>query len=198
MSKPRAPKVNTEAVHGNKGTIIDALGARFRQHEAQREAGQMVTPYIALEALGALVGGRVAGHSDAELRKAWPEAWGEESVTAPIALLAALQQGWLAYMNAPDGMTLGEAFRIEGHGQGRQRLRDMQKGKDRRRGLANEVEIEYLSAGARGKPIPLCNAIEIVAERQGISAETVKAAHREFRDEIRAGLRSIGTLSDEG
>jgi hypothetical protein len=196
MRSPRPPKVNPEAIGRARQSLteIDQLKARFRQFEKQRSAGELSTQFIALEALAALFGGRVSGFSDADLRRAWPKDWGEEVITVPATIAAALAIAWRDYRSAPSGVTLGEKFGLEGGGQGSQPTRNRQLTKDRDRRRANEVELVYLMGEADGRTISIDDAIKIVAEREGTSFETIRAAHKKYRREIRDSLADLGIL----
>jgi hypothetical protein len=145
-------------------------------------------------------GGRIKGFSDGDLRRAWPESWGDSTVMVPAALLKALAEPWIEYKDASSGVTLGEAFGVEGGGQGRAKMKDTQAIRDRDLRLANKVAILYVAAGVAGKngndaqPISLDDAYAQVAELNDCSAETVKKAYAKYNPKTRNRLKGRGIL----
>jgi hypothetical protein len=198
MAKTHAPDVDLAKARAvaKERDLLDALGSCFEGFEELRKAHKISTPFIALEALGAILGARTQGYSDAEIRRIWPEAWGEDSVQVPAALLSALRDAWLNYQNAPAGTTLGEAFNVEGGGQGRQRMNDALKSHRKSKGLAIKVEVEYMAASLSAEPITLDKSIEAVAAREGVSFETAKNAHATHKISLRAAMARHGLLKD--
>ena len=169
MAKPKPPALDVEHLRrfNAEPYALKTLRARLRQLETARKAKEVTTTYIAFEALSAFVGGRSAGHTDAELRETWPSEWGEQTITVPLALLSELAQGWVKYTDPSDAATLGEAMKLEGGGQGSSPVKRRMQTKDRRRKLANAVIIEYLAQGAAGQPISLEASKNIVADKLG-------------------------------
>lgn len=122
---------------------------------------------------------------------------GDECVFVPVAFIAALADAWLKYLTAGEGVTLGEVFEIEGHGQGRRPMRETVR-RDLRdfqiAALVNEVRLVRENAG---KPISFEKAYSLVAkhlEQQGqpLSADTVKAAYSKNRPFLRRQRRQNG------
>ena len=196
--KPRAPKVSKHGLSELKDSVIDrelfALSSRFELLEELRKNGDLNTPYIALEAFGAIAGGLVSGRNDEQLKQTWPKEWGEDTATVPLALLLALGSAWDNYRQAPTGKTLGEAFKIEGGSAGKHPMKTKLATIDRARRLANEVEIEYLASNAEGEQRRLEDAMQMVAEANKLSFQTVKDAHKEHRNPIRKILAELGIL----
>ena len=163
MSKPRPPKLNKDALASLKANAdkIDALKARLMQLDELRAKEELTTTFIAFEALSSLLGSRIEGLSDGDLRPAWLESWGDGTVEVPATLLKVLAESWVEYKDAPSGATLGEVFGLEGGGQGRSKIKDTQATRDLHRRLANEVGSRYVAAGVAGengeeaKPISL-------------------------------------------
>jgi hypothetical protein len=198
MAKTHAPDVDLAKARAvvTERNPLDVLGSCFEGFEELRKAHKISTPFIALEALGAILGARTQGHSDAEIRRIWPEAWGEDSVQVPAALLSALRDAWLSYQNAPAGTTLGEAFNVEGGGQGRQIMNDALKSHRKSKDLAIKVEVEYVAASISAEPSNLENSNKAVAKREGVSYETAKKAHSAHRDSLRTAMVRHGLLKD--
>jgi hypothetical protein len=196
--KSRAPVVSNEGLNQHKEAIADRelwqLNNRLEELERLRKAGVLNTPFIALEALGALSGGVVNGRTEAELKTTWPQEWGHETVTVPLALLHALRAAWADYRQAPTGKTLGESFRIEGGEQGKHPMKSKLATVDNARRLAGEVESIYYQVEGEESDLRLEEAIQTVASKNGVSFEAVKEAHKKHRDYIRADLTDVGVL----
>ena len=173
-----------------------ALSHRLELFEELLSDGVLNTPYIALEALGAFVGGLESGRTNEQLRSTWPKEWGEESATVPLALLRVLASAWDDYRQAPSGKTLGETFRIEGGSAGKHQMKKKLATIDRARRLARDVEVEYLSGNDEGDDLRLEDAILNVANSYELSFQTVKDAHDKHRSRIRTRLTEIGVLKE--
>jgi hypothetical protein len=147
--KPRGPKLSVTGLQNHKDAVADsklwALNNRLEILERLRKEGKLNEPYIALEALGALSRGVVSGRTELQLRTVWPSEWGNETITVPLKLLLALSEVWGEYRQPENKMTLGEAFEIEGGGQGKHSMKEKlatEKGYIR---LARKVEILYIA-----------------------------------------------------
>lgn len=200
--KPRPPVVSKDNLKEHSDAIGDPelwqLANRLEEFERLRKAGELNTPFIALEALGALSDGLVSGRSEDQLLSVWPEEWGSETMTAPLALILALQNAWSDYKTAPSGKTLGEAFQIEGGAQGKQPMKSRLAKIDRDRRLSREVEDVYLGAGLEEDPTRLADAIQQVADANELSFETVKDAHKKRHMHIRGKLSELGIIAAKG
>lgn len=196
--KSRAPAVSTEGLKQHKEAISDRelwqLNNRLEELERLRKAGVLNTPFIALEALGALSEGLVNGRTEAELKTTWPQEWGHETITVPLALLLALRDAWADYKQAPTGTTLGESFKIEGGEQGRHPMKSKLATIDNARRLAGEVEAIYYRVEGEEDTVRLEDAIQTVARANNVGFETVKEAHKKRRDYIRSSLTDVGVL----
>lgn len=196
MGKIKAKKLNPEKMaSGNSNDL--AVQYYFRNLEIERENGNLPTQYIAFEAIQNLVAGRTEGYEDRELLDLYPDEWGQETFTVPAAILRSLVSGWVKYIEADNGKSLGEAFGLEGGGQGSHPTKSKMSTLMKHRKIANAVEVEYLLANHRGMPISEFKACEIVSEREGLSFETVEAAHKKLKKQIRKGMEAEGyTLND--
>jgi len=196
--KTRAPIVSDEALKEVKENIQDRellqLAYRFEILEELNKAGTINTRFLALEALGALSGGRIEGRAEGDLQTCWPKEWGTETITLPLSLVLALRDGWQDYKKAPKGKKLGEAFKIEGGGQGNPSMKARLATIDRARGLARAVETQYAQVKDDINALPLDEIINQVASAHGVSFETVKSAHKAHRDSIRGTLYELGIL----
>lgn len=188
MAKPRPPKLNPKVFEQCKSPM-EVTRIRFEILDEHRRKGDLPTTYITLDALSSIQAARELGFSEAEVRSTWSASWGDQEVVVPAALLNNLKSAWLKYRDAPPGTTLGEAFNLEGGGQGKASARNQQMTRDKHRGLADDVEIVYFQAMLNNKPISEEEAQETVAARLDLSFETVRNAHKKFKPEIRAALQ---------
>ena len=196
MSKPRPPKVNEENLKETKSQTspITKLKSRFEIFEEMRKKEEIPKTYIAFEAFCALYGGRLEGYTDDELRKSWPKDWDCNTLTLPAVLVQALTSAWVDYQKAPIGKTLGEAFQLEGGGQGKKKIKDTLKTIDKARSLSNQVEINYLSAGETSHSISLEEVYHNVAEENDVSFDTVRKAHLKYGKDTRKELKGRGII----
>lgn len=189
MSRSRAPKVDEQSLEAAKNDTseIDQLQNAFEQLEHQRKQGELNTNYIAFEVLTALLGARISGYSDTALRDVWPVDWGDSAIMLPAAVVETLARGWLTYKNEDHGRTLGEAFQIEGGGQGKAPMKSKQKTRITRKRIARLVEAQYVV-----NQVSQQAAREAVAKAEGLSFETVESAHKEHGPALRKKSRQAG------
>jgi hypothetical protein len=197
MAKPRPPKLNMTALLNRKHGL-QSFTARFEQFEKLRMSKELPVQYVAFEALCSVIGAYIEGYDEKEIKAACPKEWGDEFVSVPAPLILALVDAWRLYQRSPTGVTLGEAFGIEGGGQGKKPKKDLQRNRDRRRKLAADVENEYLASGHEGVPISREQARQIVAEREGVSIQTVELAEKEYGPGIRDTIRRHGFFEEGG
>ncbi len=200
MAKPHPPRVNlqrlSEITKGDQS--IEAMRARFEQYEKLREARLLPTTYISLEALASLSCARITGHSEEELVSTWPSAWGPATLSVPVSLLQVLAGAWAKYLQAESGVTLGEAFGLEGGGQGAAPVKRKQRTRDARRGIANKAVALYIAQGTAKQPRSwewICGKI---ADEEGCSVEQVETALETYRKEIFGALSRAGLTGDPG
>lgn len=170
------------------------MTARLLQFENLRHDKVLNTQFIALEALSAIAGASLAGKSEEAVRATWPEPWGDATISVPLPMVLALGRAWLSYRSPNSSQSLGEAFRIEGRGQGKTPMKDVLANLDAARRNANDVEAAYLASNTDSVGISLEQAFDEIAEAQGIAPETVKKHHRKHKDEICKGLEGKGIL----
>ena len=196
MGRIKAQRINTDMMQGRREEL--AIQYYFRNLEIERKNANLPTTYIAFEAIRNMVAGRIEGYEDQDLLELYPEEWGQETLTVPAAILRSLVSRWIAYIEAPEGKSLGEAFGLEGGGQGSHRIKSKMKTLMKHRKIANAVEVEYLLANHQGQPISERKACEIVSEREQLSFAKVEAAHKKLKKQIREGMSSEGyTLTDD-
>jgi hypothetical protein len=151
---------------------------------------------IALEMMTIALSAFDEGFTHAEIADAYPvEAWRKDTVEVPRAWIRELVDCWRTYKDAPTGTDFGEAFKIDGQGQGRRPVRSDFEAFAKVGRRRNEVVIEYLMARAAGQRPSWNAAIAKVAIAEGVSTDTVKGAMDESRDRILAYLRKIGILN---
>ena len=195
MNKPRPPSLNP-AIFDKRIDTIEVAKNRLDILDEHRKKDKLPATYIALEALSFIQAAREQGYTDDQLRGAWCDSWGKQEVIVPAALLNTLMTAWLSYQVAPPGKTLGEAFWLEGGGQGKASKHKLQMTRDKHRYIAHQVETVYITAQLDGKPISEEKAQEIITERLGWSFEAVHKAHRKYKPEIRAGLQRLNDEVD--
>lgn len=187
--KPRGPTIDERALKKLKEDIVDRelfqLSYRLRALEALRQKREINTIFIALEALGAFAGAKTAGRTEIDLQSCWPEEWGTETITVPLPLLLALRDAWANYKAAHSGKSLGEAFQLEGGGQGRPPMKQRLETIDRAVVLANAVESRYLQIEGASDSLSLADVLAEVSEKNQLSVETVKKAHDLHKEIIR-------------
>lgn len=194
MNKPRPPKLDVEKVSKTKPDNLTQLKSRLEFFENERNNKTLPTTYIALEALSALYGGRLEGYSDDDLRTSWPKEWGDQTISVPAVLIQTLASAWLDYQDAPHGKTLGEAFKLEGGGQGKKKIKDTLKTIDNNRSLSHQVEINYLTGDETSQPISLEEAYVNVSEENSVSFDTVRNAHLKYGKDLRKKLKALGII----
>ena len=196
--KPRGPKLSVKGLQNYKDAMADEellqLNNRLAILERLRKEGKLNEPYIALEALGSLSGGVVSGRTERQLRTVWPSEWGNEAITVPLKLLLVLSEVWVKYKQPENKLTLGEAFEIEGGGQGKHPMKSILATIDRDRHLANKVEFLYIKKEDDENPLRLEEAITEVADKEGLAFETVGQAHEKYKKYTRTTLTDVGVL----
>jgi hypothetical protein len=197
MSKPRPPKFNRERLRqsmdqseGEK--LLQKLADRLEILEDLLKRKKTNTTYVAFEALTNFFHLHAYGLTDAQLKETWPDSWGQHTITVPTALLREIAEGWVDYLKAPSGTTLGEAMGLEGGGQGRQPLKSTAQQESRDLARVNAVLVEYTDASLGTEPISLQAAQERVAEERGESLETIRKAHKKHYSTVKEFLTKRG------
>jgi hypothetical protein len=198
MGKSRAPEVDEDGLYDYLSNSLDlklvGLRNRFAEYEKLRQAEKLPVSFIAFDALASLLGAKIEGYSDADLRACWPETWGSGEVTVPATFLEALGNAWMQYKVADAGVTLGEVLGLEGGGQGRQRAITAQRKRDQHRLYGLQVALMYIGSSEGSTRPTLDQAIEAVAKEHCIGLETVKTAYEKFGRPLTEGARRRGIL----
>jgi len=192
MGKSRAPEIDEDGLkkHRAESTELTTLRNRFLQYEERREAKELATPYIAFEAIVGLLGARIEGYSDEDVRACWPDAWGTTTVSMPASVLRELARGWIMYNQPENGRTLGEVFQLEGGGQGKQKAIARQSAVDRNRRYAIQAALYYTEQPG----ISLQAAITRAADKFEVSVETVQLAYKKYGKRLIAKAQEAGML----
>lgn len=181
-------------------TIDDFLDAFFYRTKGLLEAesaGTICREAVAFETLLSAYSALAEGCSHNDIESAYPlTAWRERTVTIPKALLETLLNGWVKYRDAPSGSTFGEAFNLEGGGQGKHPVRHALKAYNEEIRLSQEVLVEYLAHSATEQRISYEQAIFRVAEKNGVSESKVKKASERFRQRMLERIGKQGWLSE--
>ncbi len=136
-------------------------------------------------------------HND--IADAYPvAAWQKDTVEIPRAWLGVWIEGWTKYKSGNTGSTLGEAFGVEGGGQGKQPVRERIGQINRDIRLSNKVEIEYRSAQADNCKATWEGAFQAVADDEGVSVDTVKRAHKKHKEAKLQRMEYLGLLKADG
>lgn len=192
MGKSRAPEIDESglAKHRAESTDLTTLRNRFLQYEEKRAAKELATPYIAFEAIVGLLGARIEGHSDEDVRACWPDAWGTTTVSMPASVLRELAFGWIKYNEPENGRTLGEVFQLEGGGQGKQKAIARQRTVNLNRRYAIRAALYYTQQ--------LENSLEASIARTAkdfdVSDDTVKLAYKKYGKRLIAKAQEAGIL----
>lgn len=202
MNKPRPPKVNRERLRefserSDKQRILDKMADRLEELEGRLMRDETLKTYIAFEGLAGIISGRNLGFNDQELRNLWHANWGDTAVSVPVALLEEIALGWASYLRSPQGKTLGEAFGLEGGGQGRSPVKSIVQAADRDVARVRAVMTEYVMSSREGDPVSLEVAQERVAEKRNEKLPTIKKAYKKNSKRIRSSLDERGLFKPD-
>jgi hypothetical protein len=154
---------------------------------------------VAFEMMQSAFSAFEGGLAHNDIADAYPvAAWRKDTVEIPRALLRVWVEGWAKYKSGNTGSTLGEAFGVEGGGQGRQPVRERMDQINRDIRLSNKVEIEYRSTQADNGNAAWERAFHAVAEDEGVSADTVKRAHKKHKEAKLHRMEYLGLLKANG
>lgn len=148
------------------------------------ENDKLPSSLVALEMLESVFSSMEEGHQHYEIADAYPnQSWREDTVEVPRDWIRELVNGWKKYKQSEAQATFGEAFGLEGGGQGSQPARHWLEVMNRNSRISNAVLFEYLAERASGKTASWERAYENVAAEEGISLDTVKRASKTMRDD---------------
>jgi len=184
----KKPTPDLEAVHAIAESQRDDPAAKFifelhwRARTLLEDSGlphTAITFEMIQSVLSAFEGGLV--HDDVMHGYPVTTTWREDTVEIPREWLRVLAKGWEKYKSGPVGSTFGEAFGLDGRGQGNQPVRAKlrQLKKDIR--LSNKALVEYLAERAEGGQGSWDRAHGKVAASEGVSEDTVKRPSKKRR-----------------
>lgn len=193
MSRKKAPVVSDDDIDRFKSVNpLKRLEARLRRNEDNRAAGKLTTSYLTFEVFEAWIAATQKGYTEEELRAIWMPNWGDESLTLPKALVAAIVCGWVTYKANSAEMTFGQAFELEPKGRGGSSILKMAKTREKNFKIALNVFIEYVAEPDKEAALSLEEAKEKTATRLKVSIATVNDAWKNHADEVRDYFRATG------
>lgn len=193
MSRKKAPVVSDDDIDRFKSVNpLKRLEARLRRNEDNRAVKKLTTTYLTFEVLEAWIAATQKGHTEEELRAIWMPEWGDESLTLPRTLVAAIVCGWVTYKANSADITLGQAFELEPKGRGGSSVLKKAKTRDKNFKIALNVFIEYVAEPNREAALNLDEAKEKTATRFKVSIATVNDAWKNHADEVRDYFRATG------
>jgi hypothetical protein len=177
-------------------TALEKLRNRLLDFESLVKEREIPTTYVAFEVVSSFLGARMNGCSDDDLKDLWLEGWGESGIVLPAAVVHCIAEGWLRYLNSPSGVTLGEALALEGGGQGKNRIKNRQTKRDFERKAATRVEALYAQVGFdESRSLDdIYNEVSSSPDFRGVSPDTIRRAHRKYRDDVRIKARRYGLI----
>jgi hypothetical protein len=150
---------------------------------------------VSLEMLQSVLSSREAGRQHSEISEAYPiKSWRDDTVEVPRAWIRELVASWEKYKKSEAQTTLGEAFGLEGGGQGVLPAKHRLDAMNRDTRIANAVVLEYLSERASGETGSWERAYGNVADQERVSLDTVKRATKPIRDLILNKLAELHVL----
>lgn len=98
------------------------------------------------------------------------------AVLVPIEYLEVIVSGWRQYFERDGEITLGEALKLEGGGQGKRKRLATLKNILRDVSICDRVEFALIDAEKSGRPISRETAFDMVAEMMTANGEPISAA----------------------
>ncbi|WP_406736545.1 hypothetical protein [Thioclava sp. GXIMD4215] len=144
--------------------------------------GSLEKNLVAFELLASMMSAFDAGIPSDEVTGALPvESWREDLVVVPAALLRTLTASWMKYRSADAGVSVGEAFGLEGRGQGARPALSALRAHDLQAIYGNRVALVKRLSEIAGERLSVDAAIdkavdELIAEGHCVSRQTVKKA----------------------
>ncbi|MFU1478207.1 hypothetical protein ACM25N_11080 [Roseovarius sp. C7] len=183
----------------NEEKFLEQFSARARQYADLVKAGELPVQYACFDLLSSIYSAIEGGMEGDRITSAYPmKDWQERTVEVPQALLRPIVESWMEY--GLGNKKLGEAFQIEGGGQGKRLIKRLREKADRDIRLSNKVVCLLVDAKHRGAPISQDAAFQTIVEVDGEQYETVRKAFQKYgRDTLdhleayREKLRKIST-----
>ena len=120
-----------------------------------------------------------------------------DEIPVPRWIVDILEQGWARYLYAPKSSSFGEAFGLEGCGQGKQPANRERANYLRDINLARAVAELRNQPFQKGKPLSLEKARKLVAAKADCSEDIVRIAWRKYGRQMKAGLEAWGAKPRE-
>jgi hypothetical protein len=164
--------------------------------KAMQDEGEATKQLVALEILSKLFRQKVARISVEDMIELLPVEWQGDVVPVPLPVLEALMVPYAEYSRAPDNVTLGQAWGLEGQGTTGKR-RSVRNLKVLRKDLAVALEIEelYHLEKFTGNKTVVEDLIQEVAVRRGVSESTARKAYERFKPAAREYLSRLRLFS---
>ena len=125
----------------------------------------------------------------------FPDEQGSDSVGVPFWVVEVLSEGFFRYENARSAdrtTTLGEAFGLEGGGQGKQPKLKEQRTIVRDRNIALSIAMQI------AEELTVEEAVNLVAEQHSLSEKTVWPIWSKYKDLAQSSLNNYQTLKTSG
>lgn len=107
---------------------------------------------------------------------------GGDHVNIPSWVFRTIVDSWTKYIGGDAGLSLGNAFGVGTGGQGKRKFtREGVKNFRRHFGLAFQVMMACMKADEKGAPLSFEKAYGDVADRNGVSSQTVGRAYSEYK-----------------
>lgn len=171
------------------------MTARICQLLERLGSGETTESHIAFEIVSSLYDASEWGLDHKDLSDMYPiSSWQEDTITVPRAIAHRFYLGWTKYQKSNGALKLGEAFALEGGGQGRSPVRKINKTIDEEKRRANAVVEKAIRAEMNEEPFKLLAAYYEVAEDESertgkrVSPSAVKNAYQEH------GLKTLETV----
>ncbi len=178
----KKPTPNLENFHAIAESLRGDPAAKFvfelhwRARTLLEDSGLPHTA-ITFEMIQSVLSAFEGGLAHSDIAEGYPvAAWREDNVEIPRAWLRELVVGWQKYKSGPVGSTFGEAFGIDGRGQGKQPVRAKLRQLNNELRLSKLAHVEYRTEQAEGGQGSWERACSEVAASEGVSEDTVKRA----------------------
>lgn len=190
--KIQAPTINDEVFFRKADNLLqpwqDALdGFRLEIEVLQREwlEGEISVEALCLQTVLYVSALFDEGFDNETIMRRFPiEEFKDEVVELPRAVVMHLADAIYRYNEGGAGVTLGEAFRMEGsrNPHAKSRIKTVKK----HWALSQQVVSRYVYRASIDDPVTLEEAIRQISVETGESEETIKRAYRRFgRDEVK-------------
>ena len=159
--------------------------------------GEVSKHLVALEILSNLFAQKHASIDVEDMISMLPTKWQGHMVTVPLVVLETLMVPYTEYAKSPEGVTLGQAWGLEGKATtGQRRSARNLKALKKELFLALESEELYHVENFSGVDTALEDVIQDVAFRRGASESSTRKAYDRFKIHARDYLKRLGLFSE--